>query len=214
MGKAVLIYGGTFKDRVEILRNQGIVHLENVSDPDLIIIEKDKERKSIGISASREIKKFLQEKPLNKKKKTVVILSAELMTPEAQNALLKILEEPPSYAEIFLLAKTENSLLDTVTSRCIKKKAEATERYIGGDYEINEIIAMSLGQRLDKAKEVSDLENEEIIDMLESWVIDLRLSRPDNKNLYRVKKIVNTKKILEETNVNRRLAIESLLLDL
>ncbi|GIW69685.1 MAG: hypothetical protein KatS3mg101_0432 [Patescibacteria group bacterium] len=53
---------------------------------------------------------------------------------------------------------------------------------------------MSLGQRLDKAKEVSDLENEEIIDMLESWVIDLRLSRPDNKNLYRVKKIVNTKK--------------------
>ncbi len=214
MGKAVLIYGGTFKDRVETLKNQGVVHSENISDPDLLIIEKDKERKSIGIASSREIKKFLQERPLNKRKKTVVVVAAELMTTEAQNALLKIMEEPPSYAEIFLLSKTENSLLETVISRCVKKRADVSERVGEGSSEINEILEMTLGERLDKAKELSVMEKEEIMDTLESWVMDLRLGESGQTSIERVEKIMDIKKSLEETNVNQRLAIESLLLDL
>lgn len=214
MGKAVLIYGGTFKDRVETLKNQGVVHSENISDPDLLIIEKDKERKSIGIASSREIKKFLQERPLNKRKKTVVVVAAELMTTEAQNALLKIMEEPPSYAEIFLLSKTENSLLETVISRCVKKRADVSERVGEGSSEINEILEMTLGERLDKAKELSVMEKEEIVDTLESWVMDLRLGESGQTSIERVEKIMDIKKSLEETNVNQRLAIESLLLDL
>lgn len=214
MGKAVLIYGGTFKERVETLRNQGVVHSENIFNPDLLIIEKDKERKSIGITSSREIKKFLQEKPLSKKEKTVVVVSAELMTTEAQNALLKVMEEPPSYAEIFLLSKTENSLLETVTSRCVKKRAEILERVGEGSSEINELLEMTLGERFDKSKELSDMEKEEIMDKLENWIMDLRMGESGRTNLEMIEKIVSAKKSLEETNVNQRLAIESLLLDL
>lgn len=42
------------------------------------------------------------------------------MTKEAQNSLLKVLEEPPEYATIILIASNENKLLNTIRSRCIK----------------------------------------------------------------------------------------------
>lgn len=42
------------------------------------------------------------------------------MTKEAQNSLLKVLEEPPEYASIILIASNENKLLNTIRSRCIK----------------------------------------------------------------------------------------------
>ena len=44
------------------------------------------------------------------------------MTKEAQNCLLKTLEEPPEYATIILIASNENKLLNTIRSRCIKIK--------------------------------------------------------------------------------------------
>ena len=214
MGKAVLIYGGTFKDRVETLRKQGVLHIENSGDPDLLLVEKEEDKKSIGISASRGVKKFLQEKPLSKEKKTVVIANAELMGAEAQNALLKILEEPPKYAEIFLLAKTENSLLETVISRCIKKRAFPSEEIEKEDSGIHKILDMNPGQRLDKAKEISEMEKEETTEVMEKWVRDLHLTTPGSATALQIKKILQTKKTLEETNVNQRLSIEALLLDL
>lgn len=215
MGKAVLIYGGTYKDRVETLKNQGIMFSYENSAPDTFIIEKEENRKSIGIETSRSVKKFLKEKPLNKDKKTVAILKAELMTTEAQNALLKIIEEPPSYAEIYLLSKTENSLLDTVVSRCVKKRADACEENQTSKSEILKIVKMNTGERLDKAKEISEMEKEELIAEMEKWVIDLRLQRPgENLFIKKIEMIVSVKKSLEETNVNPRLAIEALLLNL
>lgn len=214
MGKAVLIYGGTFKDRVETVKKQGVLNVENSSDPDLLIVEREEGKKGVGIAASRGLKKFLQEKPLSKEKKTVVIANAELMTPEAQNALLKILEEPPEYAEIFLLSKTENSLLETVVSRCVRKRAFPSEELEKEDSGIRKILSMSPGQRLDKAKEVSEGEKEETVDILENWVRELHLSNPGKTSALQIKKILQTKKALEETNVNQRLSIEALLLDL
>ena len=44
---------------------------------------------------------------------------ADLMTTQAQNALLKTLEEPPEYAVIFLLTENAEKLLPTITSRCV-----------------------------------------------------------------------------------------------
>jgi hypothetical protein len=216
MGKAVLIYGGTYKGRVGVLREQGIItadsKTEHQNDPDLLIIEKEKDKKSIGITQSRNITKFLREKPLVSELKTVVILSSELMTNEAQNALLKTLEEPPSYAEIYLLSKTESSLLDTVTSRCVKKAVLAGDKNISETSEILHILELSLGERLDKAKLIPQMEKEDLTELLEKWIIELRTSSSDLKTVEKIKRIIEFKKDLEETNVNTRLAIETLLL--
>ena len=49
----------------------------------------------LGIDEARQVKNFLWQKPFRSFRRTVVIGKAENLTPEAQNALLKIIEEPP-----------------------------------------------------------------------------------------------------------------------
>ncbi|MGX8714909.1 MAG: ATP-binding protein, partial [Lachnospiraceae bacterium] len=57
--------------------------------------------------------------PYQGDRKIYIVDEAEKMTPQAQNALLKTIEEPPSYMMIMLLASHEESLLQTILSRCI-----------------------------------------------------------------------------------------------
>ena len=52
--------------------------------------------------------------------KIYIIADADLMTPQAQNALLKTIEEPPEYAVIMLLTSNVDALLPTIQSRCVR----------------------------------------------------------------------------------------------
>lgn len=88
--------------------------------PDILDIEPLEGKKSIGIDQIRECIKFLEHKPLSAKYKAIVVKKAYLITEEGQNALLKTLEEPPTYAVIILGTKTEKAILPTVISRCKK----------------------------------------------------------------------------------------------
>ncbi|MCI8543879.1 DNA polymerase III subunit delta' [Acetatifactor aquisgranensis] len=58
-------------------------------------------------------------KPYSSAYKVYIINEAEKMTVQAQNAILKTLEEPPEYAVILLLTSNVNSLLSTILSRCV-----------------------------------------------------------------------------------------------
>ena len=88
-------------------------HLENA--PDCIRIKA--EGNSIKIAQIRDLQSDIVIKP-HKKYKIYIIDKAEKMTVEAQNALLKTLEEPPEYAIIILVTNNKESLLPTIRSRC------------------------------------------------------------------------------------------------
>ena len=88
-------------------------HLENA--PDCIRIKPD--GNSIKIAKIRNLQSDIIIKP-HKKYKIYIIDKSERMTTEAQNALLKTLEEPPEYAIIILVANNKESLLPTIRSRC------------------------------------------------------------------------------------------------
>lgn len=88
-------------------------HLENA--PDCIRIKPD--GNSIKIAQIRNLQSDIIIKP-HKKYKIYIIDKSEKMTTEAQNALLKTLEEPPEYAIIILVANNKESLLPTIRSRC------------------------------------------------------------------------------------------------
>ena len=92
--------------------------------PDIVTIApeegKGKGKKSISVKAVREsVAAAAYMKPYKGPYKIFIIEHAEKMTQEAQNALLKILEEPPAYVVIMLLSTDEESLLETVRSRCV-----------------------------------------------------------------------------------------------
>ena len=93
-----------------------LLEMENLfNSPDYIEIKPD--GNSIKIAQIRKLQSDILVKPY-KSYKIYVIDEAQKMTVEAQNALLKTLEEPPKYAIIILITNNKESLLDTIKSRC------------------------------------------------------------------------------------------------
>lgn len=91
------------------------------NNPDIQIID-ETEEKSIKTETIKEMIKGVYEKPIASAKKVYIINDSQKMTKEAQNSLLKTLEEPPEYVVIILITDNENLLLNTIKSRCAKIK--------------------------------------------------------------------------------------------
>lgn len=87
--------------------------------PDIINIVHEKPN-SIGIEEIRsQLTSDVEIKPYSSPYKIYIINDAHLLTLQAQNALLKTIEEPPAYAVILLLTNNMGALLPTITSRCV-----------------------------------------------------------------------------------------------
>lgn len=91
------------------------------NNPDIQIID-ETEEKSIKTETIKEMVKGVYEKPIASAKKVYIINDSQKMTKEAQNSLLKTLEEPPEYVVIILITDNDNLLLNTIKSRCAKIK--------------------------------------------------------------------------------------------
>lgn len=87
------------------------------TSPDLIRIRREDNRATIGVDAIRYIRQDLYLSSNESDNKIYIIEEAHLMTPQAQNAFLKALEEPPFFVLFLLLSESGENLLDTVKSR-------------------------------------------------------------------------------------------------
>lgn len=85
------------------------------SHPDVLYFERNEK---LGIAQVRKIKEHFSLKPFSATGRGVVLEDTEVLTIEAQNALLKTLEEPPKDAVLILGAGSTANLLPTVLSRC------------------------------------------------------------------------------------------------
>ena len=103
----------------QLAKSNGIFFKKN--SPDVYFIAATNSH--LSISQVRDLKRHIFQKPLSEKYKLVIIKDAQQLTFEAQNALLKILEEPPSHAIIILEVDNRQNLLPTIISRCIVKKS-------------------------------------------------------------------------------------------
>ncbi len=98
------------------------VQTKSGNQPDIITISHEKPT-SISVDEIREqVNGDILIKPYSSPYKIYIIPEADLMTTQAQNALLKTLEEPPEYAIIFLLTENADNLLATIRSRCVMLK--------------------------------------------------------------------------------------------
>src|SRR5688572_8756484 len=95
---------------------------ETIDPIDVTVVSIDNSVKqnvqSIGIDDIKFMQKKIFLKPLRSGNKAIVLEDAQLLTTEAQNALLKVLEEPPQKTLIFLSAATDETFLPTILSRC------------------------------------------------------------------------------------------------
>ena len=88
----------------------------NIDNFDIAVLQQ--EENSIGIENIRILQNKVSLKPFKSKYKAAIIKDAEKLTREAQNALLKTLEEPPTNTILILIATNKEVFLPTVLSRC------------------------------------------------------------------------------------------------
>lgn len=147
------------------------------------------EGNNIKVEQIRNLQKKIQEKPIISDKKVYIIDDADTMTKEAQNCLLKTLEEPPVYATIILIGSNENGFLTTIKSRCIilnfkpisnkeMKEYFKNNLHIEENEEMLEVFEGSIG----KAIKLKDKKNdyEKITKLIEN------LNKQDILSLYRL----------------------------
>ena len=104
-------------EKIDCNSCKSCIEFDSKNHPDFLIIEPD--GNLIKIEQIRNMQKKIQEKPIISKRKIYIINDADKMTKEAQNCLLKTLEEPPEYISIILIGNNESSFLPTIKSRCM-----------------------------------------------------------------------------------------------
>jgi len=120
MSASFMIVGGDFDlrkqkafQKIEELTGEG--DWTKSANPDLITFDS---QEFIGIQEIRWLQQKLAYKPFIKKNKVGLFFQGEKLTEEAQNALLKILEEPPDQTYLLILSPNRGWLLPTIVSRC------------------------------------------------------------------------------------------------
>lgn len=173
---------------------------------------------SLGIDIVREIKNFLSQKPFISTKRTVVVLGAEELTSEAQNAILKILEDAPKSALIILVASSPERLLPTVISRVQKvyvpkldddkssKKIIQNER--ATELALRFLQSSSLNRR-NLIKEITDEEKDGNTNLTISFVdaLILRLSEKPELNASFLKELLYRRRVMGDYSLNKRLQL-------
>lgn len=102
--------------------------------PDLIYVTHEKPN-SIGVDDIRkQINNTVLVRPYSSHYKIYIVDEAEKMTQQAQNALLKTIEEPPSYTIIILLTTSQEAFLSTILSRCVQIKLKPLQDFVVKGY--------------------------------------------------------------------------------
>ncbi|HSX40627.1 MAG TPA: hypothetical protein VLF68_03355 [Candidatus Saccharimonadales bacterium] len=198
---------------------------EHIDPIDAASIESEK---SVGIEQVRDVQHKLFLKPIKSKTKLLVINASNEITVEAQNALLKILEEPPDHTIIVLAVPSRESVLPTILSRCTvietekqilmlsEKEAEEFQNMI------TKLLSGGVGEKLKIAQDYGKT-REDALSFLEKLILAGRqmhlekVSNPNNKSPITnniVASFQKTYTIIKTTNVSPRFALENLFLSL
>jgi len=165
--------------------------LENIisaNNPDIFTIGSES---GWGIDQVRQINSFLSKKPFNHKNKIVLIHNAENLLTEAQNALLKNLEEPGDNNYIFITTSNSFSLLPTILSRCKIIKIKNTNP--SSPQKVLKITGNIQKDLL--ASEKISYNKEEVLPFLENQLIlfqKILTKDPSKENSYRLQKIIKS----------------------
>ncbi len=192
---------------------------DQVNNPDFLFLES---AGSLGIEEVRNLQRFLKLKPYGGERKFVFISEAQALTEEAQNALLKTLEEPAESSSLILTAPDYDLLLPTIVSRCETIQLPAASQINLSEKELAaakekliQLLAASLGERFTLLEKWGIYQDKE---KAVAWLDGMTLvarglmlnSAEKEKYLSLLKRIFRTKNFLS-ANCNLRLTLETFL---
>lgn len=205
-------------------------YLPNVSDhPDHYVLRPN-EQGSIGIKEIRTLNEWTNLRPFIKETKIALCIDFQTATTEAQNALLKTLEEPPNNTEIFLHVDDAQNILATVVSRCqlihrpheashhpdmVWIQREAISQKSTEALEYYQLLTKphSLTEAFNMAEKIAKMERPAVLLLLDEMLRyasdDPEIQDMDKVTLY--KALLKAKELISQ-NVNIRLSLEHIAL--
>lgn len=183
---------------------------------DVLYIVPEEGKKDISIKQIKETRRHLSLSSYNSQYKFAIIDRAELMNSESANALLKTLEEPQDNTILILITTKPDLLPKTIISRLqeIRFRSvslnEISKGFINKDY-VN-LLQKPLNDVFKQIELISKNETE-ISSLLDCWLFWFRdLMLKESSYAGAVKEIQRTKDLISTTNINKRLALENLVL--
>lgn len=259
LSHAILLTGGTEKERKELslLLSQAIIcennpkpclkceqckKVKSLIHPDVIITEGESgKQRSIKIDTIREIRSRAYILPNEARFQIFIILEASGMGEEAQNALLKILEEPPATARFILASRSRDDFRQTILSRVTEfsisedntaekensKASKAAEEILAALTTKNEAKLMLSTASLEKDKKNFKSALEKMITMFRNSIIskyrtdtDMSITEKKISDIFSENEIINMQNNLKlllidaDKNANDNLLVTRLTLEL
>ncbi len=162
----------------------------------------------LGIEEARKIKEHFSLKPYSAKGRGVVLEEASVLTTDAQNALLKTLEELPTEGILILGATSDSKFLPTVLSRCqvIRLQVTGDRGQNEKQKEIELLLSATMEERFEYVEKLKEKE-----EFLHSLVSFFHQKLPANKEF--VRQLLQAEEYANQ-NVNIRAILEYLMLNL
>lgn len=192
--------------------------IKNRNHPDVYWLGEDEKSKSIKIEEVRNISGWVSLKPYEGEWKVFIVCEAERLTVEAQNALLKTLEEPPAHTVFCLLAQSKDNLLETIRSRSFEIRLCPEDSVSGNEPEVSESFGKKKWE--DFFEEYQSAPRNELTGLLDSMMARFRYmlersaksGKPDERPaawLKTIEMLYETKAALDG-NANQKLALTRL----
>jgi DNA polymerase III gamma/tau subunit len=195
----------------------------DIDNFDITLLEPEK---ATGIEDVRMLQEKIILKPLMGKQKAVILNAGKGISQEAQNALLKALEEPPANTFIILIVLNKDAVLPTILSRCkvfdLNNQIIVSEEKIKGfEDEFTKLLNNSLSERLKLAENLAK-DKDSTLDWLGKIILGGRAKminpETDEKNRQDYQRIITIlqKRYIElkNSNANLRLGLEELFINL
>jgi DNA polymerase III delta prime subunit len=194
-----------------------VLEINDITADYLLVLPKDK-KQSIGIDTTRKLKEWFKVKPYSSPNKLAVIRNSELLTTEAQNSILKLLEEPNDNCFIILSVENQSSLLPTILSRC-ELIQDLSPQTVDSKSSFTKISRTEQFQLIDKllAEKDAVLQNNQIKSFLKEL---LHTFSRELKSDYFNTKLKENIALVEQTsimisgNASKRLALENLIINM
>ena len=227
LGHAYIFYGGNLAEELAFAKSLAnfLEHKkwgvsEGVLTEASII---DGTQLNLGVDVARSFSEFLYRQPVTSSRRTLIVHAAGELTEQAQNALLKISEEPPKHALIILTVQDFNVLLAPLLSRFQKvafTDGGSAEVLTPAQTEAKDLVEKFLmSNERDKSELIKNLaKNERDIEEKGKKVVDhfinyliIELAKKPEQNWRALKHLLHRFTMMNDYQTNRRLQLEAVL---
>ena len=204
--------------------------------PDLLWVERGSDDTRVTIGQIRDVQAALRLAANEGGRRCAVIADAEWLNPQAQNALLRLLEEPPPATTLVLVASRASAIIATIRSRSVRvrfpvvqvgiRDAELPESVSDIVQTLDGLAALSIGDVLDLAENYRGARATaadhvtELVDVAAQWLNEdvknrvARGERPAHRELDAYRSLQQLRRDLIQRNANPQMVAERLLLGL